>query len=235
MWYNVVLDFLIVSDASGVVYLIENTLYYTLKNNLKVSIRSDKKQPFFSLGYSYRTSGNHVSPLTTETHCKMEGSTPDNQKPYFSFGFFRSKSDESTQSSSQNSEDSKNEESKAVASKKPSTKNRVKVNKSDILSGSYGASKSSESGQKTVKDKAKVDQNKIDEILKRIERHTGKSGSAKEEKQSYGQLINDIKQDAHKDEKVINVSQPLDSNKHEEEKSTVEHDKESNASGDEAI
>lgn len=208
MWYNVILDFLIVSDVSGVVYLIENTLYYTLKNNLKVPIRSDKKLPLFSLSYSYRTSGNYVSALTSETHVKKENSSPETKKSYFSFGFFGSKSDESSETPVQNTEDANSkEESKSDSNKQPPpAKTRVKVNKSDILSGNFNASKPSEPEQKQTKDKSKVDPNKIDEILKRIERQTGKAGSAKEEKkqekQSIGQLISELKQDAQKNEEV---------------------------------
>lgn len=196
-----ILDILIVSDVSGIVYLIENSFYYTLKSNLKASIKSEAKQPFFGFSSGHKQSS--VAQLSYESHVIKEGETETKKLPFFSFGFFKSKPE--TQPAASPVEESKAKEPSRVvkteasdkAGQKPSqpsgNRKRVQINKSDILSGNYSFTKpAADQPASEPKAKGKVDEDKINEILKRIERHTSKS-SGQEERQSIGQLISDLK------------------------------------------
>ena len=138
IWYNVILDILIVSDVSGVVYLIENTFYYTLKNNLKVPIKSDIKQPFFSIGLSQSSKESIVAWLTKEKHVKKEHEEKEKSSslPLFSLGIFKSSNKENNDEEVKKDKrikDENKEESKVI--KPVANRKRVQINKNDILSG----------------------------------------------------------------------------------------------------
>jgi len=185
IWYNIILDILIVSDVTGVVYLVENTFFYTLKSNLKTTIRSDYKQPFFSLSSSDDSSS---SQLSSESHVIKKGQEKNEKKPYFSFGFF--KSSEPTEQPQPEPEEKKEEVKKPQKkSNNAAARKRVQINKNDILAGNYN----NVTNKKETK--SKVDNDKINEILARIERHTSKTGQQepKQDRQSYGELLDDIK------------------------------------------
>lgn len=156
------MDILIVADVSGTVYLVENTFFYTLKNNLKTAVKTDSKQPFFSLGFSSSTSLNSVAQLTTETHVIKEN-TPE-KLPYFSFGFFKSKpkaDPEPKESPIPHSQPSQPTQVEHVDSSKPKGgSKRVQINRNDILSGNYSFTPAGSAGT----EKAKVDESKINEV-----------------------------------------------------------------------
>lgn len=205
IWYNVILDILIVSDVTGVVYLIENTFYYTLKSNLKTSIRSDVKQPFFSFGFSSSTKANSVAQLTSESHA-IKADKEKEKLPYFSFGFFKSKPKEESKDENPHTQPSQPTQVKPTnSSSSTSGRKRVQINKNDILSGNYSFSKSEEQS-KSSESKGKVDNDKINEILKRIERHTTKSNQ--EEKPSIEQLVKDLKETARPEDTKEETKRP---------------------------
>ena len=172
-----ILDILIVADVNGMIYLIENTFYHTLKNNLKVSILSDVKQPFFSIGLSQSNKQSEMAKLTKEQHVIEEKAKSEKSKPFFSFGFFRKKTTEpKSEPSTPSREEKKLFEDKPEVSTKSepdnSTSKRVQINKSEILSGNYSF-KSGANKPSAIK-KPTVNQDRIDEVLRRIERHTTK-------------------------------------------------------------
>ena len=140
IWYNIILDILVVSDVSGIVYLIENSFYYTLKSNLKVPVKSDVKQPFFSIGLSSSSKESVVACLTKEKHVRKENES--NQKsslPLFSFGIFKSSSKEEKIVEQAQEEVKVKEETKedSKVAKPAANRKRVQINKNDILSGNF--------------------------------------------------------------------------------------------------
>ena len=94
IWYNLILDILVVSDESGSVFLIQNIFYHTLRNNLKTTIKTDIKQPLFSIGLSSSSKQGNFEWLTTEKHAvKLEEendeSKTSNSKPLLSLGIYK--------------------------------------------------------------------------------------------------------------------------------------------------
>mmetsp|Transcript_40394 Transcript_40394/g.46353 ORF Transcript_40394/g.46353 Transcript_40394/m.46353 type:complete len:104 (+) Transcript_40394:1460-1771(+) len=85
------------------------------------------------------------------------------------------------------------------------------------MSGNFSSVKpvaSNSSGESTAS-KPKVDENKINEILKRIERHTSKSNAPETSETKYKNLINDLKENSK--------TQEISSKPKEEEKAQGEN------------
>lgn len=169
IWYNIILDILIVADVTGVVY-------YTLSKNIETSIKSNMNEPFFSIGLSSSSKQSHIT--------KLIGASPDfdkdgsSAKPLFSFGFFKKKVvEQPVEKSPKKVEEEKaapsNVKASAGSSNTAGQGKRVQINKDDILSGNYSFTKPTSKDVK-AKPKTKVDEDKINEVLKRIERHTTK-------------------------------------------------------------
>ena len=89
IWYNIILDVLLINDSFGNVNLIEGIFYNTLKSNLKTAIASNEKQPFFSIGLSSSSKQSEVEWLITKNSTKRKIDINNKSPSIFSLGIYK--------------------------------------------------------------------------------------------------------------------------------------------------